>query len=207
MRTVSFSEPQVQDLLNNQFVCAFTNTQGDPTAGGSIDHRPKDPAGDCVRGNGKQNVQTLFLTPAGEIFHVATGFLSERDLLAEIQFAGELFQSMRQSNAAPRSLVADAHRQRLAQLGFSQQEIDSENEFEAFLTMPGFTATAGGPQGFQFSQNPFQGFVRARVLADNQFSIRHPLWNWEALERDPTLLVGSGTSFFASSSSADGRDR
>jgi len=91
MRTVSFSQPQVNQTLSNDFVCFTTSTEGDPSAGQSIRHRPKDPAGPCVRGNGQQNVQTLFLTPEGEIFHAASGYLAPEDMLAELEYARELF--------------------------------------------------------------------------------------------------------------------
>jgi len=94
MRTVTFSDRNLQNMLNQNFVNTFNNTEGDPTAGQSIQHRPSDPAGSCIRGNGKQNVQTIFMTPAGEIFHVATGFLSSEDLFKEAQFSLDLFGEM-----------------------------------------------------------------------------------------------------------------
>ena len=115
MRTVTFSEPSVQNLLNQNFVNTFSNTRGDPTAGQSIKHRPTDPAGQCIRGNGKQNVQTLFMTPEGEIFHVATGFLSADDLQEEAKFSLKLFdeiQKNRDSNQR-RRWSPKSHRDRL----------------------------------------------------------------------------------------------
>jgi hypothetical protein len=128
MRTVSFSQPQVQTILARDFVCFTTSTEGDPTAGQSIRHRPRDPAGPCLRGNGQQNVQTLFLTPAGEIFHAATGYLSPEDLLTELEFARSLFATIQEVPAADRAAeVQRQHRQRLEQLNYSPAEIDARS--------------------------------------------------------------------------------
>ena len=67
-------------MLNEDFVCATINTEGDPTAGASVGHAPTDSCGSSFRGIGRQNVQCLFLTPKGEIFHVASGFRGADDL-------------------------------------------------------------------------------------------------------------------------------
>ena len=99
MRTVSFSNQSVRSLLNQEFVNTFTNTTGDPTAGKSIWHSPKDLPGQCARGVGGQNVQTIFMTPEGKIFHAANGFLSADDLLNEVKFAKELFGQIKEADA------------------------------------------------------------------------------------------------------------
>ncbi len=211
MRAVSFSDPRVRNQLNQQFVCTFTNTEGDPTAGQSIAHRPGDPPGGCIRGNGKQNVQSIFMTPHGEIYHVATGFLSEDDLSQEIQFAANLFDEIQKRPEMSRQVVVEGHRARLAQLGFSDAEIDSQNGFEMFMgmgmEMPGMTGGAINGSGSRGSGgfDPFAGFVRAQMLSDNKFPIRNPLMDWRSLESNPATLVGSGKSFFASSSSGGNR--
>jgi hypothetical protein len=223
MRTVSFSNRQVQNLLNENFINTFTNTTGDPTAGMSINHRPGDQAGNCVRGNGKQNVQTIFLTPDGEIFHAATGFLASEDLVSEIKFAIALYRQLDQHDA-PSELVANEHRQRLVDAGFLESEIEDLSSMAAIRMMSkqlgnrssqnaglrgfnlqGSESRNSGMAGRGSSQrkhhDPFAAFSKMQFLTDNQFSMAHPLLTFEELQQDPSLLVGNGKSFFSSSSS------
>ena len=211
MRTVSFSEPSVQNLLNRNFVNTFSNTRGNPTAGQSINHRPSDPAGFCIRGNGQQNVQTIFMTPEGEIFHVATGFLSADDLIDEANFALTLFDDMKQnrdSNNA--SLVAQSHRNRLKQLGFDDSDINDVSGMSRIMKMAnnlgsGSRVPMGGRQSGNLvpGGDVFQPFIERQIIGDHQFSIKYPLITGAQLEQDPAKLVGNGQSFFASSSSGN----
>lgn len=218
MRTVSFSQPQVQQSLSRDFVCFTTSTEGDPTAGQSIRHRPQDPAGPCIRGNGQQNVQTLFLTPEGEIFHAASGYLSPEDLLAELQFAQELFSKLKETHPTDRAdLVRTSHRERLEKIGFTAEQIDAEgnllgagmnmqlllpgsNPISAFL--PG--ATPAGQDAGKPTVDPIAAFTRGQILTDQKFCIDRPLMSAVKFEKDPTPLVGNGKSFFMSSSGGNG---
>lgn len=211
MRTVSFSDPKVRRLLSNNFVNTFTNTYGDSTSGLSIAHRPSDPPGPCIRGNGKQNVQTIFMTPDGEIFHVATGFLAPEDLAEEARYANSLFQEIvQQEPETVRDRVSTSHKDRLFKAGFSEQEIVSRSPFAAMMMFN--PATSGNlnlmsgpgersPGNFGSPQGIFDGFIKQQFLQDNQFSIQNPLMSWQQLQNDPTTLVGRGKSFFASSGS------
>ena len=197
MRTVSFSQADVRDLLNSQFVNTFTNTTGDPTAGQSIRHTPKEPAGMCIRGNGQQNVQTIFLTPKGDIFHAATGFLSSEDLIKEANYALNLFNQL-QSNSddSDAAIVANAHQQRLQQLGLANT---SSRPWNSMMPM-------SPVDGHSFRPNQmFQHMIDRQIQRDNQFSVDRPLLNYRQLENDPTPLVGNGKTFFSSSSSGFGR--
>ena len=210
MRTVSFSEPKTSRFLNQNFVNTYRDTTGNPTSGQSIWHEPGEPAGQCIRGNGKQNVQSLFLTPSGEIFHVAAGFLSPADLLEEAQFALQLFEDLKRETGEERENVIDAHRERLKSSGFSATEIAQTNPLAQVMgQMPNF---AGGHlatgKNLQHATEPgqiFEAMIRRQFLKDQQFAIEHPLMSWEQLERDPTPLVGNGQSFFSSSSSGNQR--
>lgn len=218
MRTVSFSQPQVQPILSRDFVCFTSSTEGDPTAGESIRHRPNDPAGPCLRGNGQQNVQTLFLTPQGEIFHAASGYLSADDLLEEVRFARDLFSELRSLSAEDRiAEVRRRHRDRLVQLEFTSDEIESRGPnfgmgMNMPLTMPDLKQFQGFPGGSQpaklQSGNPppdlFKPFVRRQILVDHQFCLDHPCLSAASFERDPTPLLGTGKSFFMSQSSGTG---
>jgi len=196
MRTVTFSNQKIQDALNDNFVNTFINTTGDPTAGMSIDHSPSDRAGNCVRGNGKQNVQTLFLTPEGEIFHAATGFLSSEDLLTEVSFATDLFEQVEQSEDVART-VAGEHRRRLVEAGFSEDEMNDRSPMAAMRMM-----ASQMNQSQDRRSDPFAAFSKRQFLTDNKFSMKHPMMNIEEFQSDPTSLVGNGKSFFSSSSSS-----
>jgi hypothetical protein len=198
MRTVSFSNDQVQDIIAEQFVATYTNTKGDPSAGASFSHTPHEPPGPCGRGAGRQNVQIIFMTPSGEIFHVATGFLSSEDLIEEMEFAKGLFQSLDRKNSerAGQQLVA-AQTQRLKRLGFTQQELQNDNPLQEMLT-------AGlSPSDFGMklpNADAFGNIQRQRTLQDAKYVLRHPLISQGEFEQDPGQLVGHHKSFFGSNS-------
>ena len=203
---MTFSNRKVQDLLNNNFVNTFSNTTGDPTAGKSINHAPDDQAGNCVRGNGKQNVQTLFLTPEGDILHAVTGVLSSPDIASEILFAGELFKQIEESDDA-NEMVVSQHRLRLSDEGFTEEQIDDQSPMALMRMMssqmgPSMASGSRSRNMRNGRPDPLAAFSKMQFLTDNKFSIQHPLLNIEEFESDPTKLVGNGKSFFASSSSS-----
>lgn len=113
MRTVSFSNPRVKKLLSDSFYCTLTNIEGDASAGVSLRHAPHDRPGTNARGIGRQNVQTLFTTADGRIFHVASGFLSPQDLLKEASFALQLHKRLREHPDKAIRLVQTAQQKRL----------------------------------------------------------------------------------------------
>lgn len=210
MRTVSFSDPRVQNVFNQQFVNTFTNTYGDPTAGQSVGHRPNEPAGMCIRGNGKQNIQTIFMTPVGEIFHVATGYLSADDLLVESKFALELFDNLRKQEPDSRAQrVVESHRDRLLANNLKPRSGNEMSElFKAATQMnpgSGNRFRGSGSKNAGPGAGLFQSMINRQFQGDQQFSMDHPLITYQRLEQDPTTLVGNGNSFFASSSSGNSR--
>lgn len=206
MRTVSFSDKNVQKVFNTKFVNTFTNTVGDPTAGQSLKHRPNESPGPCLRGNGKQNVQTIFMTPAGEIFHVATGYQSSEDLLEESQFALKLFKQIRSRELDnQKSIVFNVHEKRLQSPGKNQRSPLSEFDSVVSKFMPNqkFGSSTrnnrfgNGIPGMNMNipgMNQFFG-----TEGDQRFCMEHPMITHKELERDPAKLVGEGSSFFASS--------
>ncbi len=220
MRTVSFSSPAVRDSMRD-FVCHHTSTEGDPTAGQSIRHRPDEPAGTCIRGNGPQNVQTLFLTPQGEIFHVVSGFVPAEELVLELEYARKLFHELGgKRDDAARQLVSESHRKRLAELGFSRKQIGTrgvagpmagmlgESGMELRDLDPSFARGPGGvdrkPAFDGRSSELARGFgplIRGQVLQDHRYLIDRPLETATEFERAPAPLVGNGQSFFSSQSS------
>ena len=206
MRTVSFSQPQTRRYLNQNFVNTFNNTTGGPTSGKSIWHQPGDPSGTCIRGNGKHNVQTLFLTPSGNIFHVATGFLSSEDLLAESKFAFQLFHKLNQAPQIDDNHVVEAHRNRLESVGYPGTNVQQANPLVQMMKQ-GFPQAGGNViKGVPFlgstkTGNVLDLMIRQQFFQDQKFSMQYPLMSWEQFERDPTTLAGNGQSFFSSSSS------
>ncbi|MEN8681060.1 MAG: hypothetical protein ABF391_13525 [Akkermansiaceae bacterium] len=193
MRTVSFSNNDVRRLLKKDFVNTFSNTTGDPTAGKSIWHDPDDLPGSCARGVGGQNVQTLFMTPKGEIFHAANGFLSPDDLLEEIQFARDLFAEMGNSAGAVNEVVRRAHRNRLKELGYDNSQIEAAVSDRPLGTFGMMTEIEPG--------DIFAGKTKREILMGNAFSIKHPMMDYRKFEKDPTPLVGKGKSAFVSTRS------
>ena len=207
MRTVSFSDPEVQDALNNDFISTYTNTTGDPSAGHSFSHPPEDSPGTCGFGAGKQNVQAIFMTPDGEIFHVASGFRDSSSLLDEINFAKSVFAELEDSST-PESTVSAMQSDRLADLGFDRDTIDRGRV--GFMSMmpsgmgPDFAPQDLGiemPSTGMSGTDVFQDMIRQRVLTDGTFVARNPLMSKEEFDANPERLVGNGTSFFGSHSS------
>lgn len=211
MRTVSFSHPAVQKTLDQDFVSTFTDTTGDPTAGASFKHSPRDNAGPCGKGAGRQNVQTIFMTPDQEIFHVTTGFLSGEDLAKELQFAKTTFDKMQKNPRSQKEVCSQMQVARLKQLGFKESEIGQP---ENMLTQH----FLGGPNpndfGMKFPGNQsgrsnsaagiFDQINRQRTLKDANYVIAQPLRPRQSFEQDPGQLVGRGKSFFGTNSSMNG---
>ena len=209
MRTVSFSHPEVQQKLASQFECVFTDTTGNPTAGSSLKHAPRDSPGPCGRGAGRQNVQTIFMTPKQEIIHVSTGFLSGRDLVAEMDFAKSLFDKMLQAPEHQASLVESEQVRRLKNLGFDDREISQPfnpltdmmiggpNPKDMGLHLPG-----PGNRGQNAAMDLFAKMDRQRILKDARYVIDAPLRSRESFEQDPGQLVGRGKTFFGSTGSS-----
>src|SRR5262249_1757151 len=107
---------------------------------------PRDPAPSCIRGNGEHNVQMLFLTPEGKIFHVLAGYLSPKDLHEELQFALSTFDALNKTPAESREdAVTKAHEDMVKQL-----------EKRSF---PG----------------PLGDWERRRAVDDHRFVAKHPL--------------------------------
>lgn len=175
MRTVSFSFDGVREALKTKFVPTVINTTGRPATGASFKHAPGEPVGLCTTGVGHQNVQCLFLTPEGEIFHAITGHQGPQALADEMDYAVRLFARIKEQPEEARELVVQRHRGRLAALGAPEN---------GGLDMMGM----------------LDGTVRLRN--DALFCVKCPLMSWKALERRPQLLVGNENTFFVSRSSS-----
>lgn len=214
MRTVTFSDDRVRRVLNNEFVCCYADTTGDPTSGASFSHAPDDQPGPCGRGAGRQNVQVIFMTPASEIVHVATGFLEADDLLEEIAYARELFGILSKNGTSRKQTVVTSHESHLRDLGFQPNEITADDNrlTDMFLDGP-------NPQDFGINMpnvkdlgvnvpgvgaNMFQDIGRQRVLKDHKFVMRNPLITRKEFEKNPQSLVGHHKSFFGTNAAMNG---
>jgi len=198
MRTVSFSDKNVRNLLATDFYSTYTNTKGDPSSGASFSHSPNDQPGPCGKGAGRQNVQCIFMTRAGEIFHVAGGFLSGEDLLQEITFAKDLFGNMKQS-ANPQRVVVDQHTRFLTKAGFTNDQIRSGRIGMFGEGMPDFSPKDLGIQLPNAASNQvFDQMHSRRTLADHRYCIQNPLISKASFDQQPEKLVGTNKSFFGS---------
>ena len=203
MRTVSFSAEPVRKILNENFVCSVINTTGDPTAGSSMGHAPDDSPGMCTRGIGKQNVQCLFLTSQGQLFHTASGYRSPEDLVEELQFAFETFRLMKRRPSNATAIVRDMHVERLKRQGFHASDISQPpSPFGSMEQL--FASMRGGRQGSGHRGRPldlssvFAAKTRASDLADGRFAVHHTLMPIGEFLEDPRILVGHESSAFSS---------
>jgi len=201
MRTVSFSSPAVQEQLNRDFVCVTSDITGRRLTGQSLKHRPSDPPGPCLRGNGAQNVQVLFLTPEGQVFHAIVGYIDGSDLLRELEFAKEIDAGFRQTRDDPREYLRSVHRQRLESEGRGRGAADPATEGLAAIGsfLPPFGGR--GSDAAAFANPMLDLMTQGARFQGHQYCLRHPLQDWQQLDRDPAPLVGSGQTFFASMSS------
>jgi hypothetical protein len=203
MRTVSFSSPAVRKTLSDHFICARINTTGDPTAGASYSHAPSDPPGPCLRGNGQQNIQLIFLTPHGEMLHALAGYVGPDELADELKFALATYQALSSQRDDGEQLVREAHARHLSMLGYSEDEIHC-NGNDPLGGMLSSIAMAIAEE----NTNPDKmlgGFKRRQTLHDHRFAMRNALLPWRQFE--PEMLVGKGQSFFGSTSSGAPGDR
>lgn len=214
MRTVSFSSAPVRKKLNDDFVCYVINTEGDASAGSSQGHAPRDAPGMCAEGIGNQNVQTLFLTPAGEIFHTASGYRGPQEFLAELNFADKLFEQIREKPQQAQQLIRTSHRNRMKLAGYTDDVLDRRpsplNPFADMLeAMPRQTQSSGQRNApfdmKRMNDEFFSGKTRMARLLDYRFVNDHPLMPFDKFERNPRLLVGNATTAFASGPASGGQ--
>jgi len=194
---VTFSTPEIQNAIANNFVALNSNIEGDPLAGESIGHAPNETPGDCIRGNGRQNVQTIFLTPDLELFHVATGFVSPEEMYEELAFAAKLFEELQQEDENRFDLVRLAHQTKLNKLPASSRSavesgLGAARDF--VNSMDGRDSGLGS-----MARNPMQAFSNRFMSDDHRYMVKHPLISKSDFEKDPGALVGRGKTFFSSS--------
>ena len=178
-----------------------TNTKGDPSAGGSFAHSPYEQPGFVQRGIGKQNVQVIFMTPTGNIFHVATGFLPTEVLASEIKLRPNYIVSWQQSlvpnssDAAAKQKLVSFQTDRLRDRGYSQRELAIDRPSQR-----GFGFGPGSLQQMVGQMSVSGGDDRQCLLRDTRYVLHNPLIHCSDFEKRPGDLVGHGKSFFGSRS-------
>lgn len=172
----------IRESLKADFVCHAINTEGDPSAGGSHAHAPSDKPGQCSDGVANQNVQLLFLTPRGEIFHTVSGFRGPSSLKQELAFTKLLFNKIKTDPDSAKSIVQRAHRERRDDQSGSR-----------------------GSSGRNRSRSGGGGNLRRSLQFDYTFAKKYPLLPMQEFERNPRLLVGNGSSMFVSGAAVGGR--
>lgn len=216
MRTVSFSPARVRNKLQDNFISWVINTEGDPSAGSSRAHSPRDPTGTCSNGIGQQNVQTLFLTPEGEIFHTASGFQSAEKLIAEMDTATDLWNRIRHDRENARAIVRDAHLARLQQLNNTKDADLGRNPLSTAVnrsqqrsSLPRQfrpTEILSAMQNAQsMADRIFVGKTRQSAYDDARFGSQYPMLPIEEFQKSPNLLVGNAVSSFVSGNASGGR--
>lgn len=194
---MSLSNDRVNRLLNDKFVCAYVNTRGDPNAGESFSHRPRDPVGPCLRGNGEHNVQMITMSPQGEILHVLSGYVGPEELLAELEFAETTWRKLAalDDEAARRKLLIAEHEKFARDLESRDFDADDSivpNFSKGFRNMQKQMAGALGPE----MRRSAAGFTGERAALDHEFVVSHPLLPYRDYRSEE--LVGEAQSFFGS---------
>ncbi|MHC4876980.1 MAG: hypothetical protein ACYTGL_10810 [Planctomycetota bacterium] len=199
---MSFSSAPVRDLLNTRFENSFLSSIGESSAGSSVGHAPTDSAGPCSRGIGRQNVQCLFMTPDGRLFHTVSGFRSPDDLLLELQFALKTFESIRKSPGEGPAIVAQVHKQRLLDGGFSEEQIrrPANSPFAMTRALSDLGRPSQGGSSLSSVEGAFAAKTRQAELADGQFMMSRPLIPFADFLKNPRQLTGNESSAFSSTS-------
>jgi hypothetical protein len=194
---VSLSNAKVNRLLNDKFVCANVNIQGDPNSGESFSHLPRDPVGPCLRGNGEHNVQMITMSPAGEIFHVLSGYIGPEELLAELQFAEASWHELAKiedADARKKVLVA-SHEKFVREAETRRYDADDAPVPGAAAGLRDIQKQLRLPFGEEL-QNLTAGFTGQRGALDHAFAIKHPLLPYKEYRSEE--LVGNAKTFFGS---------
>jgi hypothetical protein len=191
---VSFSSDSVRKILNREFVCTTVNISGDENAGISLKHRPSDPPGPCLRGNGEHNVQILMLTPKGRILNVLAGYVDPAELAEELRFASKLWKDVAGMNPDDaEAAVERAHSKWLNQHAAKRKQ-----------HVPNFMGQdfAGMRLPADFRDQFTAMFDRGKT--DHEFARSHPLLPIDDYRSE--MLVGNAKTFFGSTSFLGGFD-
>jgi hypothetical protein len=102
MRTVTFADPKVVDLLNERYVVVWNNHSQDRTAKGPQPVYTREEMAAYPEGGGGTNLYTMITSPDGVVLNVLTGFWSAGTLLDELEFCRGLTPENRATSQAAR---------------------------------------------------------------------------------------------------------
>ena len=110
MRTVTFADPKVVDLLNEKYVVAWNNHSLDRTARGQQAVYTREEMAAYPEGGGGSNLYTVVAAPDGTVINTLTGYWSARTLLGELEFCRTVTPENRVERQAARrnALVQEA---------------------------------------------------------------------------------------------------
>jgi len=114
MRTVTFADPRVVDLLNGRFVAVWNNHRVDRTAKGEQAFYSREEMAAYPEGGGGNNLYTLVAAPDGTVLNCLRGYWSADTLLAELEFSRGLTAENRIERQAARVRALQAEEQKLA---------------------------------------------------------------------------------------------
>src|SRR5262245_34749064 len=105
MRTVTFADPRVVDLLNEQYVVVWNNHGPDRAAKGQQTVYGADEMAAYPEGGGGNNLYTVMAAPDGTLLNVLTGFWSASTLLEELEFSRGLTRENRGERQGARQIA------------------------------------------------------------------------------------------------------
>ena len=105
MRTVTFADPKVVDLLNERYVVAWNNHSLDRTAKGPQPVYTPEEMAAYPEGGGGTNLYTMLADPDGSVLNVLTGFWSASTLLDELEFCRGLTRENRTDRQGVRQMT------------------------------------------------------------------------------------------------------
>jgi hypothetical protein len=122
---VTFSDPGVVKLMNEQFVCAWINKTPQTKFRDGMYAQSKVPMG-LPLGTGVNNVTAVFAAADGTVVHAMPGYLDVVSFKHHLEFARDLHARLFDGNVAKADragIYADAHRK-----AAKETKIDLERE-------------------------------------------------------------------------------
>lgn len=100
MRTVTFSDATVRELVETSFECAWTNMRPDVRFRPGLDRSfdSSQVARNFPNGTGSDNIRAIFATPDQKVLHVLPGYCDPATFRREIEFVLKLREAALDEN-------------------------------------------------------------------------------------------------------------
>jgi hypothetical protein len=105
MRTVTFADPKLVDLLNEKYVVVWNNHSQDRTAKGEQPAYGGEEMAAYPEGGGGNNLYTIIAAPDGTVLNALTGYWSAATLLDELEFSRGLTRQNRVERQGMRQMT------------------------------------------------------------------------------------------------------